>query len=287
MGRGTKGLKQVNSKARTTDLIFDVGMHVGRDSEFYLKKGYRVVAVEANPDLCSLAEDRLREHVISRRLIIINEAIANYDGNITLHLNEQESEWSTIDQVWAERNVRLGTRSHGLIVKATRFSHILEAHGIPYYLKIDIEGADLLCLEDLASFDTRPKFISIESQMRSFDEFFHQFAMLWTLGYRRYKIVPQHKIMKQKCPLPAKEGKYVDHRFVLGSSGLFGRELPGEWLDIEGALNANRRILRIYRLLGYESFLRKPIQRLPRGRGIADLLTGWYDIHAMYSKGET
>src|SRR5438445_326710 len=119
MGEGIRVYTQVNSKVRSDDLIFDVGMHVGRDSEFYLRKGYRVVAVEANPDLCRLAEDRLREHVTARRLIIINEAIAQYDGYVTLHLNEQEGEWSTIDPVWAERNLRLGTRSHELTVKAT------------------------------------------------------------------------------------------------------------------------------------------------------------------------
>jgi hypothetical protein len=34
-----------------TDLIFDFGANDGRDTEFYLLKGYRVVGVEANPQL--------------------------------------------------------------------------------------------------------------------------------------------------------------------------------------------------------------------------------------------
>ena len=33
------------------NLIFDIGMHIGQDTEFYLKKGFCVVAVEANPKL--------------------------------------------------------------------------------------------------------------------------------------------------------------------------------------------------------------------------------------------
>ena len=33
-------------------LIFDIGCHLGEDSEFYLRKGFKVVAVEANPELC-------------------------------------------------------------------------------------------------------------------------------------------------------------------------------------------------------------------------------------------
>jgi hypothetical protein len=48
------------------DLIYDVGFHVGEDTEFYLKKGYRVLAVEANPELCARGQmrfaDAIRDH---------------------------------------------------------------------------------------------------------------------------------------------------------------------------------------------------------------------------------
>ena len=33
------------------DLIYDVGLHIGQDTAFYLEKGFRVVAIEANPVL--------------------------------------------------------------------------------------------------------------------------------------------------------------------------------------------------------------------------------------------
>lgn len=33
------------------DLIYDVGFNRGEDTAYYLRKGYRVVAFEANPDL--------------------------------------------------------------------------------------------------------------------------------------------------------------------------------------------------------------------------------------------
>jgi spermidine synthase len=41
------------------NLIYDIGMHDGSDSEFYLRKGYRVVAVEANPKLVEACRERL------------------------------------------------------------------------------------------------------------------------------------------------------------------------------------------------------------------------------------
>ena len=33
------------------DLIFDVGLHKGEDAAYYLRKGFRVVGIDANPDL--------------------------------------------------------------------------------------------------------------------------------------------------------------------------------------------------------------------------------------------
>ena len=36
------------------ELIYDVGMNTGDDTAYYLNRGYRVVAIEANPDLVDL-----------------------------------------------------------------------------------------------------------------------------------------------------------------------------------------------------------------------------------------
>ena len=33
------------------DLIYDIGMNNGDDTAFYLIRGYRVLAIEANPEL--------------------------------------------------------------------------------------------------------------------------------------------------------------------------------------------------------------------------------------------
>lgn len=40
--------------------VLDLGMHVGDDTAYYLRRGFNVVAVEANPELCRLANENLR-----------------------------------------------------------------------------------------------------------------------------------------------------------------------------------------------------------------------------------
>ena len=46
---------------RRSNLVFDVGLHRGEDTRFYLAKSFDVVAVEAMPDLARRAAEELRD----------------------------------------------------------------------------------------------------------------------------------------------------------------------------------------------------------------------------------
>ena len=51
------------------DLVYDVGLHKGEDTEYYLKKGFRVIAIEANPQLISECKARFREAIALYRAL--------------------------------------------------------------------------------------------------------------------------------------------------------------------------------------------------------------------------
>jgi FkbM family methyltransferase len=287
------------------DLIYDVGLHQGEDSAFYLKKGFSVVGIEANPELAAQAAEKFRSYVDSGQLTILNKAIARDEGRVSFFVNDAVTVWGTIDPEWARRNRHLGTEIREINVEGVRFSNLVRDYGIPYYLKIDIEGADTYCLEDLLTTPDRPRFVSIESTKTSFDEVVKEFCLLQRLGYDKYKIIPQHIIEQQKLPLKPLEGKYVHHVFEKGSSGAFGLELPGDWIGLEAALKEYIRIFRKYRLFGDAgvvsdlALLRNTLNARRIGhsspvRRIAGevlrvvgkrlhLQPGWYDTHAMYS----
>jgi FkbM family methyltransferase len=285
------------------NLIFDVGLHLGEDSEFYLKKGFDVVAVEANPALADKTANRLKPYVDAGRLTIVNKAIARDEGPITFFASDV-SVWGTTDPKWAERNRRLGSSNSEVTISGIPFYRLLEQYGVPYYMKIDIEGADTLCLEGLLAKADRPKYVSLESSKTSFEDLVNEFCLLQKLGYRKYKIVAQHRIEEQRLPNPAREGRFIDYVFHEGSSGAFGRELPGEWLSLEQALKEYIRIFRKYRTVGDSGSLSSFAREAPksrRGRPIANaaalarnmlnhkllrslkarLKAGWYDTHAM------
>lgn len=263
-----------------TGLIYDLGLHKGEDTEFYLKKGFRVVAVDANPEMCGLAAERLREHVEEGRLTILNVAIADQRGTIPFYRNEV-SEWGTVDPEWAARNQRLGRSSEQLLVEAVPLGDILQEHGEPHYLKIDIEGMDHAALEALARSQARPKYVSIESEKVSFRRLRHEFELFAKMGYDRFKVVQQRDVPKQVPPCPALEGTYAEHTFRHGSSGLFGEEAPGEWLTAEQALRLYKRIFWHYRLYGDDPVIGGRLTRkIVWGLGFRP---GWYDTHARHS----
>ena len=183
-------------------LIIDVGMHIGKDTEFYLKKGFNVVAIEAYPSLVEQARVRLAEYISNRKLTIHNLAIAPYEGEIDFFVNSKHDDWGTISKEFAQRNERFGSSNSVIRVKCTTFANILRDSGIPYYLKIDAEGVDTLCLRELLSFRERPRYISIEAGLTSFEETFTELSLLWQLGYREFKIVNQALNSSVRCPNP-------------------------------------------------------------------------------------
>lgn len=262
------------------DLIFDVGMHRGKDTEFYIAKGFRVVAVEANPALVKQVQQRLGA-TLEDKLRIYNVAVADHSGTTKFWINDLYDDWGTISAEFAQRNASLGVTSREVTVPCRKFEEILDECGTPYYLKIDIEGADLLCLEALQSRE-RPKYVSIEADLGSFDGCFEQISTLWSLGYRHFKMVNQGRNEFVRCPRPPREGSYVDMRFDGKSTGPFGEEAPGKWISAVEILSYAATLILEQEKFGLTGRYSKRVwgrvyRRFKRLRGEP---IAWFDIHA-------
>jgi FkbM family methyltransferase len=264
-------------------LVFDIGFHRGEDADFYLKKGFRVVGVEANAELCETAAERFHDEIESGQLVIVNRAVAKEPGRLPFYVNTERSVWGTANAEWAERNRRLGTESIEREVEGITMCALLEQFGVPYYAKIDIEGNDLIALEGLAAAPTRPKYISVESDKDSFRALRREFATMQALGYDAFKIVDQSRVRGRSAPSPTKEGRDVAHRFRGTASGPFGEDLPGRWLSADEAVEAYRPIFFKYALSGDDGYLRSKLllsvlRRTPLG-------ASWHDTHARLGGG--
>jgi FkbM family methyltransferase len=232
-------------------LIYDVGAHKGEDTEFYLVKGFSVVAIEAVPELCELISQKYYKYIKENRLIILNIAVAPKAGKVDFYIDTKKSVWGTMNLDWVARNRSAGGgRIRRISVDSAPLSDIIEKYGTPRYCKIDIEGSDLDALKSLRGAGAVPPFISIESEMKNWARLVEEFSVLIELGYHRFKVVDQGYVNLQKCPHPSLEGTYCNHVFEVGSSGLFGNELPGRWLDFFEALEVYKGIFCGYALNG-------------------------------------
>lgn len=239
---------------RTDKMIMDVGMHIAQDTSFYLKKGFDVISIEANPLLAKAGEEKLADYIERGQLRILNIGVGKENGVFPFYVNDTYSEWSSFVE-------EIGTREgkyHEIQIECKPLADVFREYGVPYYVKIDIEGHDMVAAEAIREMKVKPRYISVENGFKEFLDLFRE------QGYDKFKFINQAEVPNQKEPNPAKEGIYTGHKFEYGASGLFGEDLPGEWLDYDAVLK---------QVEAYWS--------IPNRDAVVH---GWYDLHAKHSK---
>lgn len=234
-------------------LVFDIGLHTGMDSNFYLKKGFSVVGVEARKDLCERAVANNAEY--ADRLTVVQRALHRTDDEVVeFFVNDEKDDWGSLERGAAEKGVG---SARAIEVRTISLPTLFEQHGVPYYVKCDIEGGDRIFAEELQRLAMLPKYVSIEVTR------LEDVAHLLVAGYKRFQIVNQFMHPFTVPPNPAREGDYVDFSFGGETSGLFGKELPEDgWVPFT---RASRMLLDWMRLR----------DRSP------SLAPGWLDVHAV------
>ncbi len=254
------------------NLIFDIGFYDGSDSRYYLDKGFRVVAVEADPRAVVTGRRDFAKDIEAGRLTLVPKAIWKTAGDvIPFYLNPGEnSSWHSVYRWSAERD---DADSIVEQVETVTVPMLFEMYGVPRYLKCDIEDADEIVVEQIGEDSRLPAFVSTE--------FFEPSVIdgLRDAGYNRFQLVNQGHLSKHKPPRPAREGQYAKVTFDGAYSGLFGLELPeADWVDYETCMRRFVRWKAMKQNYGTLPRLYKHIGRLT-GRGWLDC-TGWMDIHA-------
>ncbi|PJE67694.1 hypothetical protein COU95_00990 [Candidatus Shapirobacteria bacterium CG10_big_fil_rev_8_21_14_0_10_40_9] len=242
-----------------TNLIFDLGFHNGDDSDFYLKKGFKVVAVEANPELISNGMERFQKDIDKKRLIIINKAVSNNLGRVNFYIHPTKSDWGSCDQGMAESD---GSKSKTVSVETISLIDLCKEFGIPRYVKVDIEGCDAMVAKQLSSLENKPQFVSFEISKQNYKEIF---SWLNVAGYKKFQLVNQlnNPDRKPEEAQTVTEGKKIDYQFTKYSSGFFGNDLPNDkWLSYKEALTR------------YEKY--KELKIIDN----KELVLGWLDLHA-------
>lgn len=241
-------------------LIYDIGLHDGRDTAHYLKEGARVVAVEANPVMCAAGEKNFGDFIRAGQLTIVNRGIAERKGQLEFWVCDDESEWSSFHREIASRN---GARHHAITIDCVPIMDLIGQFGVPEYMKIDIEGSDRVCIAGLTQ-SAAPAYISIEMDHDRGDQDLRRLA---ELGYRNFKVIcqnnawhqatmrnmwfyrlgPAHFLARRITRLRHKLANRRQGRRVK-ESGPWGESTSGSWHSLDHALAVWRSLRDIERL---------------------------------------
>lgn len=232
-------------------LIFDFGLGKGDDTDFYLSKGYRVIGVEPNPNLTCELTKRFWEQTLDGSFVLVTKAIFDKEGETEFYMNQEVYDWwGSCEKEIAER---CGGKSQAINVETTSLLELCREYGIPYYLKVDIEGSGNFVARQLFYLKDKPKFVSFETLWSTFGEVF---SWLYVSGYRKFQLVNQ---------LVNQDRKPKDYNFTLFSSGFFGDDLPDDkWISYEELLSRYMKY-RDLRIIDKE-----------------ELSLGWLDVHATF-----
>jgi FkbM family methyltransferase len=240
-------------------LVFDLGFYNGDDSDFYLKKGFKVVAVEANEELVRKGQERFQDQIDKKNLILINKAVSDTKGMKKFYIHPKKSDWSSCDKNMAESD---GSRAKAVSVQSVSLGDLCRDFGVPLYVKVDVEGCDTMVARQLHELKVKPQYASFEVSRR---DYMGIFSWLYVSGYKKFQLVNQlNNIERQKDPSQKKyEGKNISYKFSKYSSGFFGNDLPeNKWLTFDEALT---------RYLKYKELKIADNQ---------ELALGWLDVHA-------
>lgn len=255
---------------RVPNLIYDLGLHTGGDTAYYLSRGYNVLAVDANPVMVEEARSRFQDEVREKRLTLLNVGIAEAPETATFWVSDH-SDWSSFNREIASRD---GVGHRAIPVPVVTLAILLEEYGVPHYLKIDIEGNDSQCVEALKGTEL-PKYISVEaecvgdSDQLSDSEATGILSLLHDVGYRKFKLVDQRQRWRsvrstkvarfwnrvldsisygrlRAVGLSSLTTRFTDYGHVAslgfdfssGSSGPWGEDVPGKWMGFEAARSA-------------------------------------------------
>lgn len=126
------------------DLAFDVGAHAGNRVRALRALGCRVVAIEPQPDFARVLRCLFGR---SPDVQIVEMAVADRAGRMTLQVSERRPTVSTLAPAWREARARdadfSGVRwNRSLEVEVTTLDALAGRFGRPRFIKIDVEGAE-------------------------------------------------------------------------------------------------------------------------------------------------
>lgn len=173
-------------------LAFDIGCYNGDSTEKILQYYDKIICVDANPNAISEIKKKFKDN---KSIKIIHGCISNKNNNETFFISSHPIWCSCIKEI-AKRDKQI---LNIIEVPSLNIVNIIDKYGCPDYLKCDIEGYDIILLNQLMNSNYRPKYISCESEcigLRNINinnnEDLLVLNALKDLEYNKFVLIDQH-----------------------------------------------------------------------------------------------
>ncbi len=142
---------------RKGDLIFDVGANVGYKAGIFLKMGASVVAAEPDELNQEIIKQKFLQYRLKRKpLVVVGKAVSEKPSIQKMWIEAPGSALNTLSAKWSEAlradDSRFGHRlafAQWKEVETTSLEQLIAAHGVPFFVKIDVEGHEASVLRGL------------------------------------------------------------------------------------------------------------------------------------------
>lgn len=170
----SKNINFYNSflKEQPNKLIFDIGANKGNKVIAFTKMGYKVIALEPEKYAIQTLEYRFKNN---KNVTIVKKGVSNEEGELALHITDARSGLNTFSDKWVDslqdneenRWHNVNEFKETYTVPITTLDKLFEIYGVPYFIKIDVEGFEVNVIKGMKKV---PKYLSFELNLPEFIE---------------------------------------------------------------------------------------------------------------------
>jgi len=208
-------------------VIFDIGANKGQNLSYFLDKAAIVVAIEANINLVKKIKSDFKQFIDNERLIVENVVLIDDENvkNIDFYISKVNDVLSTLYPDDKSKFYKQEVRCEKASLLINKYLKKYDISQIEY-IKIDIEGADDLVLNDLLKNNILCENLSVECHKSEVLE------LLLNSKFKSFKFVEGGDVtFKQNIEIINKLNEKKIINFDIHSSGPYGDDIPGDYYD--------------------------------------------------------
>lgn len=144
----------------TNRLVFDIGANKGHKVKVFRKMGFKVVAVDPEPKCVETLNYRFAQ---DQQVTIVPKGVADKQGSLELNVYHGRSGLNTFSNKWTQQGNAMAESK--ISVPVTTLNDLMQEYGVPYFIKIDVEGYEWNVIQGMKQ---APDFLSFEANFPEF-----------------------------------------------------------------------------------------------------------------------